>query len=608
MNIWVPVSGEQDARLFASVANQSINTLKYMPDAFSLDAGHHHSGASGSASGPTNVNSNRMLSDAERKATLFWIFGGSYNSGSANLRITDGTTLAALEHVIVVSANYRVGPFGFMFLNNSLVPGNAGLADQVLAIEWYRERYLTYFGGSSSKVCLFGESSGSMSLHNLLLSDKSSLINRVIFQSSSSYQEFSYRKPQDALKVTHRFIQSIGCLDDDYEQQQPLNTNTSRTRRSFRRATRDASTTTYDDEALAIRGNIRKMAGNGGGDEQTRKLSGGASSTPDDKDEMAYLNDFGVESPVWDCLMSLEASVFSAKQWEVDYVNAYLKMQFVPTIDYNRLIVNDPFEYDLRQQQGGPSGNGNARHPRRNQEILVGINQNEGSYFTFYMYNGVYFDLNGHYVNDTLVYDNEFVVQRLTESLRTKWPEQPEASKSPSPSPSPPPSGDANANGDEYFFKKYARCISNLYTHGGTEQSSSNNSLFLDDQYNGTYDFDLDKAAARTGGTPQTGVHAANMAWRKFNKIIGDFVFNCPSVKLANKYSEVNPYKTFFYKFNKRSFGNPWPDWLGTMHGYEIEYVFGMPFVLVDAFDDQDRAISLRIMNYWANFARTGKL
>lgn len=119
-NVWVPVTREQDELLYKIETLQNLNTeykINYIAEAFKLGA--------------------RAL-----KASLFWIYGGSFNSGSANLNITDGTLLAALENVIVVTFNYRVGPFGFLFMNNSIAPGNAGLADQVMVVEWFRENYM----------------------------------------------------------------------------------------------------------------------------------------------------------------------------------------------------------------------------------------------------------------------------------------------------------------------------------------------------------------------------------------------------------------------------------------------------------------------------------
>ena len=81
-----------------------------------------------------------MVGD-ELKATLFWMYGGSFSSGTASVELYDGAFLAGYERTIVVSANYRLGPLGFLYLNRSEAPGNAGLADQVLAMEWYVDMF-----------------------------------------------------------------------------------------------------------------------------------------------------------------------------------------------------------------------------------------------------------------------------------------------------------------------------------------------------------------------------------------------------------------------------------------------------------------------------------
>lgn len=44
------------------------------------------------------------------------------------------------------------------------------------------------------------------------------------------------------------------------------------------------------------------------------------------------------------------------------------------------------------------------------------------------------------------------------------------------------------------------------------------------------------------------------------------------------------------------------------MHGYEIEYIFGVPWLQESSFDKDDRRVSRRIMSYWANFAKHGRL
>jgi para-nitrobenzyl esterase len=65
---------------------------------------------------------------------FFWIHGGGFGGGSGAIEIYDGTRLAA-QGVIVVTVNYRVGPFGFLahpeLTRESGSSGNYGLQDMI---------------------------------------------------------------------------------------------------------------------------------------------------------------------------------------------------------------------------------------------------------------------------------------------------------------------------------------------------------------------------------------------------------------------------------------------------------------------------------------------
>lgn len=52
---------------------------------------------------------------------------------------------------VFVAINYRLGALGFMGMNDDVMPGNLGLWDQKLALEWVQSN-IHAFGGDSKKV------------------------------------------------------------------------------------------------------------------------------------------------------------------------------------------------------------------------------------------------------------------------------------------------------------------------------------------------------------------------------------------------------------------------------------------------------------------------
>uniref|UniRef100_A0A8D3DI17 Carboxylic ester hydrolase n=1 Tax=Scophthalmus maximus TaxID=52904 RepID=A0A8D3DI17_SCOMX len=87
--------------------------------------------------------------------------------------------------------------------------------------------------------------------------------------------------------------------------------------------------------------------------------------------------------------------------------------------------------------------------------------------------------------------------------------------------------------------------------------------------------------------------------------LVGDQLFVCPALEFAQRYSQHGG-KTFLYLFDHRSSINPWPAWMGVMHGYEIEFVFGMPLNASLGYTKTEVNMTKKIMKHWANFARTG--
>jgi para-nitrobenzyl esterase len=100
---------------------------------------------------------------------LVWIHGGGFVTGSANEY--DGTVLAQQGDVVVVTINFRIGPFGFLDLSSHgpEYAGSAsnGVRDQILALQWVQENIEDY-GGDPDNVTIFGESSGGTLVLGLL--------------------------------------------------------------------------------------------------------------------------------------------------------------------------------------------------------------------------------------------------------------------------------------------------------------------------------------------------------------------------------------------------------------------------------------------------------
>ncbi|XP_034024017.1 cholinesterase-like [Thalassophryne amazonica] len=88
-------------------------------------------------------------------------------------------------------------------------------------------------------------------------------------------------------------------------------------------------------------------------------------------------------------------------------------------------------------------------------------------------------------------------------------------------------------------------------------------------------------------------------------RMIGDKVVTCPALEFAYKYSQQGG-KCFVYLFDHRSSTNPWPTWAGVMHGYEIEFVFGIPLNESLGYTKKEVNMTRKFMKHWANFARTG--
>jgi len=146
---------------------------------------------------------------------MVWIYGGAFISGN-NIFYVYGPENFMDQNIILVTINYRVGPFGFLSLGNEEVPGNMGLLDQRMAMEWVKEHISAFQPdeGKDFPITVFGESAGSASIAHHLLSPKSKgLFQRAILHSGvalSPKGDYAL-SPDKAITIGTKFMNNLGC-------------------------------------------------------------------------------------------------------------------------------------------------------------------------------------------------------------------------------------------------------------------------------------------------------------------------------------------------------------------------------------------------------------
>ncbi len=144
----------------------------------------------------------------------FWIHGGAFDHGFGSEMEFDGEKFAARD-VILVTINYRVGVFGFyadqdlIKENNFRTTGNYGLLDQIEALRWVYEN-IEAFHGDKSRITVFGQSAGAMSVQALVSSPLTKgMIHNAIFQSGAGVDNglSTTKKLTDAYDISNQIKQ-----------------------------------------------------------------------------------------------------------------------------------------------------------------------------------------------------------------------------------------------------------------------------------------------------------------------------------------------------------------------------------------------------------------
>ena len=166
-----------------------------------------------------NVYVPRTLTPPQPKAVMIWIHGGGFVVGQG--MGSDGTRLALVGDVIVVTINYRLDVFGFIYTADRESPGNYGLWDQQMAIQFVKDN-IAAFGGDPNRITIFGESGGgySVGIHSVIPSNRG-LFQRAICESGVGISPRALAF--DPINFLRRLSDNLGCTRLDARGQ--LNTS-----------------------------------------------------------------------------------------------------------------------------------------------------------------------------------------------------------------------------------------------------------------------------------------------------------------------------------------------------------------------------------------------
>lgn len=146
---------------------------------------------------------------------LVWIHGGAFILGSGGADDYDGQLLSEATGAVVVTVNYRLGPFGFLSLPSLKTEdpahpsaGGYGLEDQRAALQWVKTN-IAAFGGDAGRVTIFGESAGGISVCMHLVSPPSAgLFHRAIIESGPCDNA---TPEMEANTQGESFLTALGC-------------------------------------------------------------------------------------------------------------------------------------------------------------------------------------------------------------------------------------------------------------------------------------------------------------------------------------------------------------------------------------------------------------
>lgn len=525
---------------------------------------------------------------ASKRPVLVWIYGGSFYSGTSSLALYEGGALASEEDIIVVSMNYRVSALGFLYFGRPDAPGNAGLFDQLMALQWINDN-IDQFGGDPNRVTIFGESSGAVSVSYHLLSPLSrNLFQQAILQSGAATCPWGSMDTREIMANGLQLAALLNCPSN--------NTDLDAVIECLLQA---------DPMAL-----VSQEVG------QTRTVLNFPFVPVVD-------GSFLLEPP----RESLQKSNFKrakimlgSNHDEGNFFLVYLpQYSHCPkggeegatgSVDSLSKMSTQLSSGDKGLGEGGKLPNSNSRDDEFSQGETSGDSSVVSEAFRrdFKKINqGARYGNGESLESFNLVLNSAAVAERPRQSGSTQRGGSQGQQV-----------GDGTGGGGGGSQSSVSSSTTAISGTNGTLDSQKpckpNEFIsFTRDDFIRVLQEDLNPFAASPIGKEAIIFEYTNWInpldpvsnYDAIDKIVGDYYFTCNVNEFAQSYAQAGN-SVYMYYFKQRSTVSAWPKWMGVLHGDEINFIFGEPLNPAFNYTEKEVELSRRMMRYWANFAKFG--
>ncbi|MDF0545105.1 carboxylesterase family protein [Sphingobium sp. H39-3-25] len=164
------------------------------------------------------------LDSSAKRPVMVYIHGGGFRSGGGDGSGLDGSNLARLGNVVVVTLNHRLNLLGYLQLGHLdedfADAGNAGQLDLIAALRWISAN-IAVFGGDPNRVLLFGQSGGGSKIATLMIMPGArALLHRAVNMSGTTAYDMG--PAQEREPVTDAFMRHLGLARGDLRKLQKL--------------------------------------------------------------------------------------------------------------------------------------------------------------------------------------------------------------------------------------------------------------------------------------------------------------------------------------------------------------------------------------------------